>query len=237
MDKNIAIKMLASLTENQYRDILNDFWCYYMQNGYGSKSKSEIDTKIYDILCKFNIIDDLKPAMLIGRKLETSETNIKKYKRDRFYKHLINDDELKEQIKQIMMSNNTNANQDKIVFTINNSSAKWYLETILKEANVNYDYSFNTDNISMKVNVFIFIYGFIGGDITKLLNAIEKNKKVINSSKNKDIEEAINKIKSTNINLTINPSINFYLFGNLVEILPNISADILGYARKLFLKK
>lgn len=234
MDKNLATDKISSLTPEQCKEIVNEFWCYYMQNGFGTKSKSDIDTKVYDLLCKFKIVNDLKPAMLIGRELETSESSIKKYKRDRFYKHLIDDSALKEQIIQIMMSNNTNVKQDEIVFTIHNSSAKWYLEAILKDANVNYDYSFNTDNISMKLNVFMFVYGFIGGDINKLLDDIEKNKEVQNSPNKKDIDTVIQSIKSTSITVSFNPNFNFSLFGSLVNILPNIAGDILKYSRKFF---
>ena len=109
------------------------FWEFYIETGFGNKSKTDIDATIYDIICNLGIIDDTKSALLIGRYLRASETSIKKYKEERFFKRKIEDDKLKEQVRSIFRSNQIKLSKgsDKITFTVSNVAAKLYVEELL----------------------------------------------------------------------------------------------------------
>ncbi len=156
------------------------FWNFYIENGFANKSKADIDAEIYDILCKQEIIDDTQSALLIGRDLKATETSIKKYKEDRFYKHKIKDEELKEQVKKIFKNNQSKVNNEKITFTVSNIAAKLYIEELLHKSDKNYDYTNNPSNISMSVKTFVYIAEQIGCDLDTGLKNIMENEQLKN---------------------------------------------------------
>ena len=169
---------MKELKSKDYEKFGEAFWKFYTENGFGNKSKSDIDVEIYDILCQQEIIDDTQSALLIGRDLKATETSIKKYKEDRFYKHKIKDEKLKEQIKKIFKNNQSKVNNGKITFTVSNIVAKLYIEELLHKSDQNYDYTNNPSNISMSVKTFVYIAEQIGCDLDAGLKNIMENEQV-----------------------------------------------------------
>ena len=171
---------MKELKSKDYEKFGEAFWNFYIENGFGNKSKADIDAEIYDILCQQEIIDDTQSALLIGRDLKATETSIKKYKEDRFFKHKIKDEKLKEQVKKIFKNNQSKVNNGKITFTVSNVAAKLYIEELLHKSNQNYDYTNNPSNISMSVKTFVYIAEQIGCDLDNGLKNIMENEQVKN---------------------------------------------------------
>ena len=182
MEENIN-----SEKEIDYKELGKEFWKFYSKKGFAIKNKSDADAEIYEILCKLGIIDDTKSALLIGRKLNTTESSIKKIKEDRFFKHKIKDEILKEQVKEIFQSNQIKVSKgsDKITFTIANIAAKLYIEELLHNSKKNYDYTNSPNNISMSIETFVYIAEQIGCDLNAGLKKILNNKIIANTLGNK----------------------------------------------------
>lgn len=171
---------MKELKSKDYEKFGEAFWKFYTENGFGNKSKSDIDAEIYDIICRLSFVDDTQSALLIGRDLKATETSIKKYKEDRFFKHKIDDEKLKEQVKKIFKNNQSKLNNGKITFTVSNAAAKLYIEELLHKSDKNYDYTNNPSNISMSVETFVYIAEKIGCDLDKGLKNIMENEQVKN---------------------------------------------------------
>ena len=166
--------------EIDYEALGKELWKLYSEKGFAIKNKSDTDAEIYEILCKLGIIDDTQSALIIGRKLNTTESSIKKIKEDRFYKHKIDDETLKKQVKEIFQSDQIKIGKgnDKITFTVVNIAAKLYIEEILHNSKQNYDYTNNPNNISMSIETFVYIAEQIGCDLNAALKKVTQNDEV-----------------------------------------------------------
>lgn len=171
---------MRELTPQDYENFGREFWDFYIENGFGNKSKADIDAEIYDIICQLGIVDDKKSALIIGRDLKATEASVKKYKESRFYKHKINDDSLKQQVREIFRHNQSKVVKGKIVFTVSNVAAKLYIEELLQQSEQTYDYTNNPSNISMNVETFVYVADKIGCDLDAGLNNIMENQQVTN---------------------------------------------------------
>lgn len=171
---------MKDLKSKDYEKFGEAFWKFYTEAGFGNKSKSDIDAEIYDIICQLGFIDDTQSALIIGRDLKATESSVKKYKEDRFFKHKIKNEELKKQVKKIFKNNQSKVNNGKIIFTVSNVAAKLYIEELLHKSDQNYDYTNNPSNISMSVKTFVYIAEQIGCDLSISLKNILENDQVKN---------------------------------------------------------
>lgn len=172
---------MKDLKSKDYEKFGEVFLTFYTENGFGNKSKSDIDAEIYDIICKLGFIDDTQSALIIGRDLRATESSVKKYKEDRFFKHKIGDEKLKEQVKQIFKNNQSKIIKGKITYTVSNVAAKLYIEELLHNSHQNYDYTNNPNNISMSVETFICIAEKVGCDLDAGLKSVIENTEVKNA--------------------------------------------------------
>lgn len=222
--------MMIKLNKENCAKFDEKFWEFYIETGFGNKSKTDIDATIYDIICNLGIIDDTKSALLIGRYLRASETSIKKYKEERFFKRKIEDDKLKEQVRSIFRSNQIKLSKgsDKITFTVSNVAAKLYVEELLHNSGRNYDYTNNPSNISMNIETFVYIAQELGCDLNSGLNNIMGCNEIgsIMGEKNIIIQNIYNSNKSTSDKVIEILSIISQVSGGLLRALKYLGVAI-----------
>ena len=220
---------MKDLKSRDYEKFGEAFLTFYTENGFGNKSKSDIDAEIYDIICKLGFIDDTQSALIIGRDLRATESSVKKYKEDRFVKHKIEDVELKKQAIDIFKDNQYKISKGRIIFTVGNIAAKLYIETILQQSKQNYDYTNNPSNISMDVRTFLFVFQLLGGDISEITNAILEDKEIQQSSNYQQIQQNIHNI--------VNNHYHYTLFGDFTKLLEPYFSKIASSVTQYLLNK
>mgnify|MGYP000442217014 CR=1 FL=1 len=161
--------------EIDYARFGRDFISYYLQNGFGSRSKSDMDCEIYSLLCDCGQINDSLPSITLGLQLRTNASVINNCRQYRFYQHKLSQKQQDKDVLNVLSNNLCSINKDKwLVFTIHNVATKLRLENLLQEKEKNYDYSFNSSNIKLSISTFAEIYITVGGDFEKIITNVSQ---------------------------------------------------------------
>lgn len=164
-------------SEMDYKNFGKAVADFYLQTGYNGKSKSDIDSEMFNFMCEHDIIDDTLSPIELGLRLKTSAANINKYREYRFYQGKLTDKNQNYNLLKVLSNNLESISREKwLVFSIHNITTKLYLEKILQSKNRSYDYSFNASNIKMNIETFVEIYTLVGGDIKIVVDNLLKNK-------------------------------------------------------------
>lgn len=177
-DMTNTTDLLDSLTDVQCRKFTQGFLRFYIENGFGSRLKTDIDCEVFNQLCNCDMIkEDTKPIVL-GIMLKTTAQSINKYREYRFYQNKINEETQKESALGILTKNYAGMKDKNLIFSVHNVETKLYLEKILQEANQSYDYSFYSGNLKLSIEAFSYAYVNCGGSLPYLEKAVKKDKKI-----------------------------------------------------------
>ena len=176
---------MIDLTKEQYQKFGKDFLDFYMKNGFGNKSKSDIESYMYHLLVNIGIIDNFKSPLTIAKKLNISPTNIAKYEKWRYVHGCVENKDLDRQLKDIIQQNIEQESfiisRGKLTLTLYNSAVKLHLEELLQESGCNYDCSFSSNNISLTPKALLTLASKWNCDFKKALDEYINSAQPVNT--------------------------------------------------------
>lgn len=188
---------MNKLSTKQYEQIGEEFLNFYMKNGFGNKSKSDIESYMYHLLVNIGVIDNFAVPLTIARKLNIAPSNIMKYEKWRYVHGYVKPEDLDEKLKEIIKQNVVQGtfiiSRGKLTLTLYNPAVKWHLEELLQQDGHNYDYSFSSNNISLTPKALLDLASKWKCDFKKALDEYINS----NQSVDKETQERIDNISST----------------------------------------
>ena len=151
---------MSELTKKEYEKFGKDFLDFYMGNGFGNKSKKEIELKIFLLLSP-----SFKGKKNIGlaRELGITPTKLKNLI---IQSRLINQSNLIEEKKElltILMQTRWYFSKEIVKFTLEDPFVKMNFQSYCEECNVLYDTSFNRNIIKISVKDLAKVISNISG--------------------------------------------------------------------------
>lgn len=160
----------------------NDFLNYYLQRGFGSMTKKDVELWVFNCLLKDKLKN--KRDFEISRYLKISESKVKtlRYESELVYGK---DDDYKEMLKESFKNAKFREGIDgKIIMSIPNKILRLYLLDILEDVGRFYDSSFNTTIVSFSVDDFLYVINKLYADEDKdRKDLIEQKKTEIKNGK------------------------------------------------------
>ena len=139
---------MYELTKEQYQKIGKDFLDFYMENGFGNKSKKEIDLKIFLLLSKS--FKGKKPISL-ARELGITVTKLKNLIIQTRLIKQVNIAEEKKELLETLIQTKWSFSEGFAKFTLDDPFVKMNFQSYCEDCNVLYDTSFNRNVIKISV--------------------------------------------------------------------------------------
>lgn len=197
---------MNKLSAKQYEQIGKEFFKFYMENGFGNKSKLDIDYFIYNQLCQMKYINDLTDIKLIEKKINVSAKNIRKFQKMRYKQECFQDEDLiqalKKHLQKYSQNKTTLIRSGNITFSIPSFPIKLFLEDFLKTNNYNY-VSLSDKRISLNVNTFCCLLEKLNYDFVNIIRDFttdENITKTLSKAKNIETQNIIINISNSPIN-------------------------------------
>ena len=134
----------------------NDFLNYYLQRGFGSMTKKDVELWVFYQL----LAQEDKSDYEFSRELKITETRVKNLRYEAQLVYGENDDKkLEEQLKQLFTKAKCRdgAIEGKIILSISNKMLRQYLADILEKDNRIYDSSFNSAIVSLSASDYFWV--------------------------------------------------------------------------------
>jgi len=174
-----------------------EFLDTYLQQGFGSMTKHDIELLIYHLLANKTDILKNKSSYEISNLLSLPENKIKNIQLESYLKYEDIDHEncINSIIAEIKNGNiKPELDGDKIKFTLDNVVLKREFEYAIRRIGYNVDYSFNKDIVSLKVMSFISSLKIICPRKAKSIENKITNSIKLSFKQDKELFEKINKM-------------------------------------------
>lgn len=214
---------INELTDEKCRKFTQNFLKFYIENGFGSRLKSDIDGEVFSLMCDYKIIEDTISPISLGLELKTTSASINKLREYRFYHKKMSKEQLKAATFKVLSNNLESINKDGILsFSVHNISVRYYLENLMQSNDKTYDTNANGSNIKISMKTFWDMYVLCGGSLEKVKANLDKDtsyknlwKKIKKEIPN-NVPEMLNRFIRAIIEETGKKSVEvfFALFGN-----------------------
>lgn len=214
---------INELTDEKCRKFTQNFLKFCIENGFGSRLKSDIDGEVFSLMCDYKIIEDTISPISLGLELKTTSASINKLREYRFYHKKMSKEQLKAATFKVLSNNLESINKDGILsFSVHNISVRYYLENLMQSNDKTYDTNANGSNIKISMKTFWDMYVLCGGSLEKVKANLDKDtsyknlwKKIKKEIPN-NVPEMLNRFIRAIIEETGKKSVEvfFALFGN-----------------------
>lgn len=145
---------MTDLTKPQYEEFGRKLLEFYLENGFGTQSKSNIDLCIFDLLYTTEYFKDCNTVTDMAIKLRTTSAKMNKLLLQSAFYHGFNVENYRNQILQCLGSPARDLNRHKISFEIDNPCVRMAIKNICVNKKIYTDTSFNTNIISFPLNSY-----------------------------------------------------------------------------------
>jgi hypothetical protein len=184
MMKNELLENLQNIDQNKSKGFLEGFLQFYLQNGFQSLSKKDIDLLLFYLMEEYNIFNGkdnyqkakqlkITPTKLKSLQLESYMRWGKQTQREillKLFARIFS----KENIDSILKEQKSKLDQGYIPLMIENPVEKLELERILKDNNSIVEYNLNKEVIDVKLQTLILISYLTNDNKKNLLNKLNK---------------------------------------------------------------
>lgn len=223
MQNNILLENLNSINNKESKEILTTFLNLYLQNGFQSLSKKDIDLLLFYLMDEYAIFKGkdnyekakqlkITPTKLKSLQLEShmrwSDKTSKEILKSLFERVL-----KKENIKSLLQEQKDLVSKDEIPIVVENPIEKLELEKLLKDKHSIIKHERNSEVIKVNLQTFVSLAIYLEEDQEKLLNQlsvfddVEKlkrllTKKDISKLKISDLRYILNELTYEGIKIT-----------------------------------
>lgn len=167
---------INELTDEKCRKFTQNFLKFYLESGFGSKLKSDIDGEVFSLMCDYKIIEDTISPISLGLELKTTSASINKLREYRFYHKKMSKEQLKAAALKVLSNNLETINKDNTLsFSVHNISVRYYLENLMQSNDKTYDTNANGSNIKIGIKTFWDVYVLCGGSLEKVKANLDKD--------------------------------------------------------------
>ena len=205
----------------------DEFLCAYIERGFGTMTKREIDLFVFDLLSKYGNLDQ-KTNYQLSIEFGISSTKIKNFRFERRLKHSpLNEELIKLAFIESLKESSIKASSNKkwIIVSIEDSFVRENIKARIKELGHLYDTSFNSEIVTMEIDAFSDLLNYFYENTSwqqENLNRLQKYAQKISVDQNNItiqgiLKEYINGIIKEGSKLTVKAGLSF-LTGGVSDI-------------------